>query len=256
MIESEHAFISCLFHGVSQFTRNYVFEFLNINRTIVDSADLNHPDLKRLWNEGFSTELPCRDPYAPVGNFFISKVMEIQCDSCARSRGEYSARAYSVWLHSPGEQFANGGYDCWGAGCSATYIDQSPSAFCALKGCTTNYVLPFPADYPYPGLAACNASGEGTYCGVCEDGFHCTNVTHLIPVENCESTGEQQPPIVCVLANGTMISTPTAQACQAIGSCTVSCNGGPCLHEQACNAAGMSSSPLSIPSPLLCFGAT
>lgn len=222
VVQSEPILISCIYDGLSQFTRTFVSNELNL-----DPAD---PNIKALWLNRFSTNLPCRDNYIPVG-FDVHYASYGKCHGCDRfipGTKEFT----NTWAFSPGTSWPGFGHDCWAPGsasCNAITLPFGAKNFCAIKGCNN---IGYEDHAYFPFLSSPSLCINNTFCGISDDNFFYNDVTNVIPLTNCNNA------TLCILANGTKLQTNTASECKAILSCDVSCNGLPCLNKAECANSG------------------
>ena len=228
VLVAERLFIECLFNNLSQFTRNFISSNLGINSSL-------NVSISQQWLDLFQAPLPCSDPYNPVG-FNLTLDVVGRCDQCidVRVGKPFNTIIVSAFVFSPGNSFSVGGNDCWNPSTSCTHniIAQKQEEVCSLIACNVYHVFPL---NPFPPILlglVCPASPD--FCGLCEDEFHCINVTNIIPVANCDNNA-----VLCILANGSYTPTPDASTCQSISSCTASCNGIPCPDEASCVSSGI-----------------
>lgn len=219
IVTAEKAFISCLYNGLSQFSRTSISNELELTSTDSNSTIA-------LWLTGFSELLPCSDPYTPVGSEIKFSVYS-RCYGCSLSVN--STIAY--WASSPGTSWANFGRDCWAplsSTCTITPFVYAPKAYCAILGCTS---VPYKSHPFLPYSLAPSTCSNATYCGVSDDGFYYNDVTSIIPLASCDNS------ILCTLANGTQLRTTTTNECGSILSCDVSgvSNQGQCENSGVCS---------------------
>lgn len=216
---AEQRFITCIYLRLTQFTRNY------ITQTVLNVTNTSVPILTS-WREQFSDPFACSDPYSPVG-YAPTALVTGRCPSCVTAYG-VPFNLNIVFQYGVGANVIAGGWDCWNgpAECVYTYLPTTADSFCGTQGCTTNTFLPF-------NLFGAGLCAGGSFCGLCEDGFNCVNVSDVVPLAACNGTG-----FLCNLANGSKIMTATQAECTSIFSCTVPCPNGPCLTAAECAAAG------------------
>ena len=221
---AEIELISCIYDGLTKFTKTFVSNELNLNPL--------DPNIKNLWQSKFSEQFLCSDPHTPIGfntNLAVYGAC-YGCDGYLPNTSEY----VSNWAFSPGESWPNFGYSCWAPGsssCSITSSLYSAKSYCATQGCNN---IPYDQKGFFPFLSAPTFCSNRTYCGISDDNFFYEDVTDVISVPNC--IGENLT--VCILANGSKIQTNTSSECNSIMSCDVDCNGRPCLNEIECSNAG------------------
>ncbi|CAK7994845.1 Hypothetical protein POVR1_LOCUS363 [uncultured virus] len=219
---AEIALVSCIYDNVTQFTRNFIANSLQIN-----AAD---PAIKTLWLVKFSQTLPCSDPSVPVG-FNLMLASYGKCYGCDRYL--FNTTTYnSNWALSPGPSWPNFGHDCWAQGssdCSITTSSYGSDSYCVVRGCNN---IPYENYGYFPYVTESFYCVNNTYCGITDDNFFYSDVTDVISLANCENS------ILCLLANGTKIQTGSAAECRSIFSCDVSCLNGPCLTAAECEDAG------------------
>ncbi|CAK7994788.1 Hypothetical protein POVR1_LOCUS312 [uncultured virus] len=222
IVASEAALISCIYDGLTQFTRVFVSNELGIDPT--------SSNIKSLWLEAFKDTLFCSDPYTPIG-FNMNVVVFGACYACDGYAINSSA-FISNWAFSPGPSWASHGYSCWAPGstsCSLTTLTFSARSFCSIRGCNR---MPFEKTGYFPFSVTPNYCDNSTFCGVTDDGFFYQDVTPIIPLGVCNNA------TLCILANGSRIQTNTSSECTSTFSCDVDCNGSPCFTEVDCLNAG------------------
>lgn len=197
----EPLLISCIYDNATQFTRTYISNNFDL--------DPNDPNIKDMWLQKFSTILQCSDPHIPVG-FDVNQVVYARCPGCTITNP--NSTLLTVWAVSPGPSFPNFGHDCWAPGsasCSRSIAPVTAKTYCAIQGCNH---LPVSDRGQFPFIAPASECSNKTFCGVTDDNFFYNDVTHVIPLHNCGS-------VLCILANGTLISTPDSVTCESIYTC-------------------------------------
>jgi hypothetical protein len=228
--QSEINLISCIYDGLSQFSRTFVSNELG-----VDPNDIN---IKDLWLNSFYETLPCSDPHNPIG-FNMNVATHGRCHGCdGYIFGETSV--ISTWSLSPGTSWANGGRDCWAPGsstCIMSQISLTANSYCKTLACN---IMPYENKTFFPYISDPSYCSNATICGITDDGFFYRDVTNVIPVSNCTNA------TICILANGTKIQTINSDTCEAIYSCDADCigiDGKPivCPDEKSCINSGICS---------------
>jgi hypothetical protein len=222
--EAEIELISCIYDGLTQFTRTSVSNELSLN-----PADSN---IKNLWFNKFADTLVCSDPHTPLG-FDIYVGFYGKCYGCERYIPGTNIYM-SDWAPSPGQSWPNFGYDCWAAGSASCSISTAPfgaKSYCMSQGCNTA-----PREYTslFPYVNNPSICANNTFCGISDDMFFYNDVTSIIPISNCNNS------VLCILANGTKIKTTSEDECKSIFSCDTGsslCDGKIC-DQNACLNSG------------------
>lgn len=220
--DAEKQLISCIYNNLTQFTSTFISNELGLNPS--------DPDIQAKWLDKFSGQLPCSDPYTPVG-FDIQFAVYGRCQGCS-SYVINSTNPISLHVLSPGPNFPNYGFDCWAPGSSSCSASTSPfvaSTFCAIKGCNH---IPYERNGYFPFVSASSFCSNYTFCGASDDNFFYKDVTNIIPLSNCNGA------TLCILGNGTKIQTINASMCETTYSCDVDCPNGQCQTEAECLASG------------------
>jgi hypothetical protein len=222
VVNAEVDLLSCIYDGLTQFTRTFVSNELGINPLA--------PNIKSLWLNAFSDQLPCSDPYTPVG-YNVNWVTYSRCFGCD-GYVLNTTTLISNLVFSPGPSWPTHGYDCWAPGSSSCNIVHSifnAATYCGILGCNS---MPFKEKGYFPFVSTPNFCSNRTFCGITDDGFFYNDVTDIISFSTCNGS------TLCVLANNSRLSTTDAAQCNSIFSCDVDCNGSPCLSESSCASAG------------------
>lgn len=217
--ESEIKFIDCVYDGLTQFSRTYISQALNLN-----PAD---SQLKDKWRLAFSSPLLCSDPFTPVG-YDVQLALYGRCQGCSGFVLNTSTYLSTVAL-SPGASWPSYGYDCWAPGslsCSISNIPYNSATFCEIKGCNH---LDYNQFGYFPFLSAASFCSNKTFCGVSDDNFFYEDVTKIISLASCTNA------TFCILANGSKIQTLDDAECLNIYSCDA---GNSITDETSCISSG------------------
>ena len=219
----EPLLISCIYDGITQYTKTFISNALGLNPT--DS------DIKNKWLLKFSSHLLCSDPYIPVG-FNVQQVVYARCPGCTFPIP--NSTLLTVWAVSPGSSWPSYGYSCWAPGsasCSRSIAPVTARTYCAIQGC--NYI-PYEEHGYFPYISPISDCVNKTFCGITDDNFFYNDITHIVPLNICDNS------ILCILANGTQIVVANISICNSIFSCDAicqNCNENKCLNSGKCSDA-------------------